>query len=306
MEQRICKQCGRVFVYHGHKSGDHTKFCSDECSVKAKREANLRSYYKSQDCRERSQLKQREKRAHEADENRRQWLDNNVPDGFEYLGDWVGGNTEVSFKCLRHGVVVRRTIDAVRQHGGIRCEICRREYQEEYQKEYQKRRNTYGSREEYLAELARQREKREQERRESIKCVFVCDVCGKKFVTYNPRQKRCSLKCSKAKRAERQGHRHRARKYGCEYDPSVTTKRLIERDGLRCAICGEMCDQNDHRWSEWFGPLYPTLDHIIPLSKGGSHAWDNVQVAHAICNATKRDLVEGEPEVQTEKSRACG
>lgn len=32
------------------------------------------------------------------------------------------------------------------------------------------------------------------------------------------------------------------------------------------------------------GPDYPTIDHVIPLSKGGSHTWDNVKVACGECN----------------------
>lgn len=82
-------------------------------------------------------------------------------------------------------------------------------------------------------------------------------------------------------------HKARAVKYGCEYDPSVDLDKLIERDGLRCAICGELCDPNDHSWSEWMGPLSPSIDHIIPMSKGGGHIWSNVQVAHMICNILK-------------------
>ncbi|MEO3856223.1 HNH endonuclease signature motif containing protein [Acrocarpospora sp. B8E8] len=35
----------------------------------------------------------------------------------------------------------------------------------------------------------------------------------------------------------------------------------------------------------------PTLDHVIPLAKGGLHEPGNLQLAHFICNSTKRDLV---------------
>ena len=32
-------------------------------------------------------------------------------------------------------------------------------------------------------------------------------------------------------------------------------------------------------------------DHIIPLAKGGEHSWDNIQLAHRICNSLKADKV---------------
>ena len=57
-------------------------------------------------------------------------------------------------------------------------------------------------------------------------------------------------------------------------------------------MCGKMCDPNDHSWTEHHGPMSPTIDHIIPMSKGGGHTWDNVQIAHAICNSRKRDVIE--------------
>ncbi len=84
----------------------------------------------------------------------------------------------------------------------------------------------------------------------------------------------------------RDTHKRRAVKYKCAYDPNVTLKALIKRDGLRCAICGEMCDPNDRAWG-FVGPLSPSIDHIIPMVKKGGHVWGNVQVAHMICNSEK-------------------
>lgn len=146
--------------------------------------------------------------------------------------------------------------------------------------------------------------------------THVCSVCGKYFsisefmenkgrrlIPTNP--KYCSRECEnkhnnrkskecKRRRGVQDGHRHRAKKYGCAYDPTVTLPRLIKRDGLRCAICGEMCDPNDNSWSKYSGPMYPSIDHIVPMSKGGGHVWENVQVAHIICNSNKSDKVVGE------------
>lgn len=35
------------------------------------------------------------------------------------------------------------------------------------------------------------------------------------------------------------------------------------------------------------GDNYPSVDHIVPLAKGGLHSWDNVQLAHFKCNTLK-------------------
>jgi 5-methylcytosine-specific restriction endonuclease McrA len=37
--------------------------------------------------------------------------------------------------------------------------------------------------------------------------------------------------------------------------------------------------------------LYPHLDHVIPLSKGGNDTPDNVRTTHAKCNMAKGDVV---------------
>jgi len=52
------------------------------------------------------------------------------------------------------------------------------------------------------------------------------------------------------------------------------------RDFGYCGICG------------FFVPFEAShLDHVIPLSKGGTHTWGNVQTSHARCNLKKRDKI---------------
>lgn len=281
MEQRICKQCGKAYIYHGHGSGDHTKYCSDDCFAEVKRKANLRAYHKNhKDWKLTSTAK---KRVHESEEKRRQWLSNSVPDGFEYLGDWTGGNTKISLKCLKHGIVVCRNIDTFRVNSTIKCERCRHEYD----KARQKAKAVYGSREEYLSELARQKEERERAKRESRKRIVVCDVCGIKFITYNPRQKRCSSECSHSRRKDK-----RLTKVNT-IDKNITLPRLYKRDGGFCYICGLKCNWEDKEIRDdgavIYGSTYPTIDHVFPLAKGGKHSWENVKLAHWVCNIRKSD-----------------
>lgn len=45
------------------------------------------------------------------------------------------------------------------------------------------------------------------------------------------------------------------------------------KDEGTCGICGERLEMSDL-----------TLDHIIPISKGGGHVYPNVHSAHRICN----------------------
>ncbi len=50
---------------------------------------------------------------------------------------------------------------------------------------------------------------------------------------------------------------------------------VIEWAAGRCGICLE--------------PLIPPIeiDHIVPIARGGTHTYDNLQAAHATCNRLK-------------------
>lgn len=63
----------------------------------------------------------------------------------------------------------------------------------------------------------------------------------------------------------------------------LATREIYERDGWICQLCYEPVDS---------AVAYPdamsaSLDHRIPLSRGGAHAPHNVQLAHLICNGRK-------------------
>jgi 5-methylcytosine-specific restriction endonuclease McrA len=58
----------------------------------------------------------------------------------------------------------------------------------------------------------------------------------------------------------------------------VTRKNLYLRDGNVCQYCG-----NKFRGEEL------TLDHIIPKSRGGKQAWENLATCCAPCNRRKDD-----------------
>lgn len=128
-----------------------------------------------------------------------------------------------------------------------------------------------------------------------------CDVCGKQFAVKEVRRGMSSV-CSDACRKEQQRsyhrksrHRRRARKKGfVSIDNDITLDKLAKRDSDICWLCGEKVDWNDitrFPTHAIVGPKYPSIDHVTPLSKGGSHSWDNVKLAHHSCNCVKSDNI---------------
>lgn len=117
-----------------------------------------------------------------------------------------------------------------------------------------------------------------------------CFTCEKTFYSPYPSQKYCSDRCKK-KAKKCKGYRSRAKRYGVEYQPGISLVKVYKRDAGICQICGLPVDWSDNEFNGYVGAYYPTVDHITALANGGGHTWDNVQLAHFMCNSEKRDLV---------------
>ena len=52
-----------------------------------------------------------------------------------------------------------------------------------------------------------------------------------------------------------------------------------------CALCGEQMSSD----TPYPDPMSKSLDHIVPLSRGGAHVRENLQWAHLVCNQRKGD-----------------
>lgn len=70
-------------------------------------------------------------------------------------------------------------------------------------------------------------------------------------------------------------NRYRARLLGAYREP-IDRTAIFDRDNGTCYLCGKQ-PKGWHR----------TLDHVIPLSRGGSHTPGNLRVACRSCNASK-------------------
>lgn len=129
-----------------------------------------------------------------------------------------------------------------------------------------------------------------------------CITCGSHYVV--GRAKRgwknldrlngfCTPECSTIHRKKQmedrkyvQGVRKRLEGLGfsADFDEAVTRRAVFDRDQGKCYICGKSTNWN--RNGEW-DPDLANLDHIDPVSRGGSHTWENVALACQLCNIRK-------------------
>jgi len=120
---------------------------------------------------------------------------------------------------------------------------------------------------------------------------FVCDDCGHlvlsdKRVTKGRYGRFCRV-CALRRRRERYRQKH-LRRQKVLNPLRISADVLIERDGNVCHLCNTEIDSSLARNSR-FGA---TIDHVIPLSKGGLDVLDNLKLAHWICNIKKGNRVD--------------
>lgn len=77
-------------------------------------------------------------------------------------------------------------------------------------------------------------------------------------------------------------YRRRCERGGGEFF-QLDRLQIFERDEYVCGICSLPVD----RAAKAPDPDSPSLDHIIPLSKGGDHSEANTQCSHLRCNVLK-------------------
>ncbi len=105
----------------------------------------------------------------------------------------------------------------------------------------------------------------------------------------NPKKEKARKKAwrdANPEKCREMDRKHRALKHKTQVEP-VNEKIVFMRDGWICQICHKRVNKSlkhPHLMS-------PSLDHIIPLSQGGSHTYANVQLTHLRCNLSKQDNV---------------
>lgn len=163
--------------------------------------------------------------------------------------------------------LMKRFIEAINPNRHKRCKYCDVEF-------YADRLNKV-----YCSERCAIRYK---EKRYNHKCR----ECGKHYTDNQKNSAGCSDMC-KRKHANRtrEINRYRRIKMNGQIHWTISLERLIKRDKGICHICNNKVDTGVHYNDDY----YPSIDHVKPIAKGGTHTWDNVKLAHRICNTYKSD-----------------
>jgi 5-methylcytosine-specific restriction endonuclease McrA len=107
-----------------------------------------------------------------------------------------------------------------------------------------------------------------------------CRVCGVRFIA-KPHEQSCSAECSAFLARRRQSDR-RAREREA-FVETVQPRAIFERDKWRCHICKrKLRPERRHPHLR-----AATLDHLVPLDRGGLHEPANVATACFSCNSAK-------------------
>lgn len=96
--------------------------------------------------------------------------------------------------------------------------------------------------------------------------------------------KRARNKAARAKKQWNEASRWQMMKANGPMD-RITYPAIFQRDNGICAVCAEPVDNSLKRPDLMSG----SVDHIKPLSRGGTHTFDNVQLTHLMCNYEKGD-----------------
>lgn len=108
--------------------------------------------------------------------------------------------------------------------------------------------------------------------------LLVCAICDSAFAAGRCDVRYCSNKCKyRAAYLGRRGRRANAPR------GSYSLRDITTRDGWGCSICGDGVD----RTLVYPDPLCASVDHVVPLSRGGEDTLANVALAHLVCNQRK-------------------
>lgn len=122
-----------------------------------------------------------------------------------------------------------------------------------------------------------------------------CPICGTAVKQKGNKLKYCSRVCSIKAQADvyrRNTLTRRALRKTNGKVETINPKEIFDRDGWRCQLCGKKVSKKLYKikGTKRYANA-PSIDHIIPISRGGEHIKANVQCACYLCNCRKGNRV---------------
>ena len=208
----------------------------------------------------------------------------------KYAGEYKRGQY-VLLHCDECGCTMRYAASSLFRHN-VNCKQCKEIAKQEKTHEIEAQREADRK---AKAEAAAERKRIQEQERAARMREVSCTVCGTLFSTTNPRRFTCSSECSRKRANTLSSRKHDKRIAKDKRIDKIELLSLYKRDGGICHICGKQCNLDDYTVTDAAviaGNWYPSIDHIVPVSKGGADSWDNVKLAHRICNSLRGNKIE--------------
>lgn len=223
--------------------------------------------------------------------------------GFDYVGGYSMAKKPITVRCRECGRTFERQFHIFRDvvngtwNAENNCPFCLRDRRDEDRKQRNEKKQQDRERE-AQKRAQRKAERLSREISEDLNkrlAIHVCKNCGKEFcqmVTKYNSESYCSEKCQKRWYNRKNRDKRDKTLMSRQHDSDICIEKLFERDHGICYLCGNACDWNDGAWRDGAfiaGENYPSIDHVFPISKGGTHTWDNIKLACRRCNTQKSD-----------------
>lgn len=216
---------------------------------------------------------------------------------YRYVNGYTDMNSKMIIQCKVCGYKFEYTSQILKSNKNlnVQCDKCNQinKLTDLLNKSYIKQMKIIG----------KQKEIRINEEIKSLKRIarkhryyLKCEECGRMYFTNRNDTKTCSKRCiNKRNNRMKEINRRKIIKGNGRIDWDITLDKLIERDKNICYICNGECNKEDYIFDKdnnfIVGSDYPSIDHVIPINKGGTHTWGNIKLAHHYCNSIKNDNI---------------
>lgn len=213
-------------------------------------------------------------------------LQTNHGNKVEYVSGFIDSEKTVLIQCKKCGQQFKRSAQFARKKKNVSCPNCQQIKKTEAKPKPEKPAKTKSLKRIIMKTVIKPKP--------SLKELHIlkCDECNSVFGSVRKR-KLCSQSCVNRRENRLKELRKRKARMNGKIDYSITIEKIIQKEKNVCYLCGSQCDSNDFtiddRGSFIVGKSYPSIEHVQPISKGGTHTWDNVKLAHHYCNSIKND-----------------